>query len=132
MLLILELMLCLSLLTLKTHGHCCSTQCVIKSLNMLSRSENTVKAKRLILSCQFFMMTVPKLGQKVQQCDAASLVLTEYKGDLNKKNFKIKLLQYYSCTILSLCGSVIIVIKYQRLTPRLIKNNSPQKRINID
>ena len=52
-----------------------------------------------------------EVGSKVQPCDVASHELTEYKGALYKENFKIELLQCYSCTILSLCGSVFTVIK---------------------
>ena len=50
-------------------------------------------------------------GSKVQLCDAASHELTAYKGELNEENFKLELLQYYSCTILLLCVSVFTVIK---------------------
>ena len=47
----------LFLLALRTHGHCCSTQCGMKLMSMLSKSKGTVKARRLILSCQTLMMT---------------------------------------------------------------------------
>ena len=57
-------MLLLSLLTLKTHGCCCSMQCEMKFMNVLSRSESAVKARRLISSCQTLMETVSKVGYK--------------------------------------------------------------------
>ena len=52
--LILEFLSYLSLLTLRTHIHCCSTHCEMKSMNKQSKSENT---RRLISSYQTVMMT---------------------------------------------------------------------------
>ena len=53
--LILEFTLLLSLLALRTHGHCCSMQWGMKQLNMLSRSESAVEARWSISSCQTLM-----------------------------------------------------------------------------
>ena len=50
-------MLYLPIITLRAHGHCCSKLCGMKLMNMLSGSESTVKAKRLILNCQTLIMT---------------------------------------------------------------------------
>ena len=94
--LIFKFVLYLSLLTLRTHDHCCSTQCGMKPMNMLSKSESAVKARKLILSCQILIMT---------KSSAMWCHLT-----YNEKNFKIELLQYWkacSCAILLLCGSVV-------------------------
>ena len=95
--LILEYMLLLSFLTIRTqwpcHGHCCSTQSEMESINMLLRSESKVKARRLILSCQNLIMT---------KISAASHVLTAYKGVPYGKNFKIDIgrhavVQFFCC-----------------------------------
>ena len=102
-----------------------------EAMNMLSRSESTVKARMLISSCKTLIMTK----------SSAIYLLTAYKGAPYEKNFLIKLLQYwkaFSCTILSLCRSVVhhcpvfIVNKYTRLKPRLIKNTFLYKKINLD
>ena len=50
---ILEFML---LLSLRTHGHCYSTQHGMKPMNTLSRSKSTVKVRTLISSCQTLVM----------------------------------------------------------------------------
>ena len=42
---------------LRKQGHCCSSQCGMKPMNMLSRSESTVKVRKLISSCQTLRMT---------------------------------------------------------------------------
>ena len=75
--------------------------------------QGTVKARRLILSCQTWMMTASKAGQKFSPCDAASHGLTAYKSAQYKQNFEIELL---------LCRSLYIAVKNTRLKPRLIKN----------
>ena len=98
-------------------------------MNMLSWSESTVEVRRLISSCQTVMMN------KCSVCDAASHVLTTYRGAPHNKQFKIELLHYWkvrSCATLSLFGTLFIVIKYSKLTPRLIKNKFPHKKINLD
>ena len=132
--LILESMLYLSLLTLRTHGHCCSMPCRMKvQLNALSRSEITVRTRKLILSMCNIDEAVTEGGSKVQPCYATAHRLTAYKDAPYEENFKIELLQYWKAcgwTILLLCGSVVpsrfIVIKYTRSKPRLIKNKVPQ------
>ena len=72
-------------------------------------NEGTANA-RLVLIGQTLMMTVEKGGQKFSTCDAASHVLTAYKGAPYEKNFRIEFLQYWkacSCAILLLYGSVV-------------------------
>ena len=63
--LILEFMLLLSVLALRTHCHCCWLQCGVKPLYMSSWSERAVTAKRWV---------------RVQPCDGLMYWLTAYKG----------------------------------------------------
>ena len=66
----------------------------MKSLNMLSKRESIVTAKRLILGSQTLMMTVPKVGQKFSHVMLPHMYLmTAYEGAQYEKNFKIELVQ---------------------------------------
>ena len=129
----------MSLLTLRAHGHCCWTLYRKKPLNMLSMVWKYSWSQKVNFEFSNFDKDCTEERSKVQPCAAASHVLTAYKS-APCENFKIELLQYWktcSCMIILLCRSVVdkslfIVIKYTRLTPRLIKNKFSQNKISLD
>ena len=127
---ILNFMLHLSLLTLRTHGHCCSRECGMKPKNVLQGLEVQFKPKGWFRVVKLWRWLI------VQPCDAASHVLTAYKGAPFEKK-----ITFYNIESMQLCNSfavlvsrasLFIVIKYKRLKPKLIRNKFPPKNINLD
>ena len=111
LLLILEFILLLSLLTSRDHNHCCSTQCVRKPLNRLSRSESTAKSRKLISSCQTLMLNAPSPDVMLPHMNWQRTMVHHMRRFLGLNFYNIGRLQLYS-----LFGtSLFIVIKYKKI-----------------
>ena len=105
----------------------------MKPLNILTRSESTVKARWLIWSCQTLMWWL-----NIQPCDVASHVPTAYKGSSNEKNFKIELLQYWKVAVVQLISCAdqwyitVYCYKVHKIETKIIKNKFSHIKINLD